>query len=89
MARRKLTEAEKAGKSRLNYEAYTKIMDGLRPSATIIRFPVERTRKPARRSGYNHDGFNLPGPGPGSPRLIPARMGIEADVTHTVKVTFE
>jgi hypothetical protein len=65
MARRKLTEAEKAEKSRRNYDAYVKIYEDidrqveererrLRPSAIIIRFPLERTRRPARREGYNH-----------------------------------
>jgi hypothetical protein len=66
MARRKLTEAEKAEKSRLNYEAYVKIYQDidrqveererrLRPSAIIIRFPVERTRRPPHREGDNHE----------------------------------
>jgi hypothetical protein len=65
MARRKLTEAEKDEKNRRHYEAYTKIMADidrqveererrLRPSAIIIRFPLERTCRPARREGYNH-----------------------------------
>jgi hypothetical protein len=61
VARRKLTEAEKAEKSRRNYEAYVKIYEDidreveererrLRPSAIIIRFPVERSRKPIQPS---------------------------------------
>jgi hypothetical protein len=27
----------------------------LRPSAKVIPFPLERTRRPARRSGYKHE----------------------------------
>jgi hypothetical protein len=65
MARRKLTEAEKAEKKRLNYLAYTKIMADidrqveeremrLRPSAIIIPFPLNGTRRPTRREWYNH-----------------------------------
>jgi hypothetical protein len=66
VARRKLTDAERAEKNRKHYEAYVKIMADCdriaeeqerlsRPSATIIRFPLERTRRPARRSGYKHE----------------------------------
>jgi hypothetical protein len=60
VARRKLNDAERAEKNRKHYEAYVKIMADCdrmaeeqerlsRPSAIIIRFPLERMGAKGKR----------------------------------------